>query len=169
MIPVQPTNYTVTFDSNGGSAVTAQTVPSGSTATKPADPTKDGYTFKGWYNDDTAYDFTAPVTANLTLVAQWEEIPVIIKQDDLLTSPIFALVARFAQKFEVQLFGEHYTISGDTAIKYRRGGTVEIVVEEGYEIVDVVANGQSLGAVNEVTFKKVTKAPELLVITKAIG
>ena len=47
--------------------------------------------------------------------------------------------------------------------------TITIIPDAGYEIVDVVANGQSLGAVNEVTFKKVTKAPELLVITKAIG
>ena len=85
------------------------------------------------------------------------------------SSPLLTLVMRYAQKFPIQLYGEHYTIKGDSSIKYKRGGTITIIPDAGYEIVDVVANGQSLGAVNEVTFKKVTKAPELLVITKAIG
>lgn len=67
-----PTTYTVTFDSDGGSAVTAQTVESGKTATKPADPTREGYTFKGWTLDGAAYDFATPVTGNITLKAKWE-------------------------------------------------------------------------------------------------
>ena len=68
-------SYTVTFNSNGGSAVKAQTVKSGAKASKPADPTKSGYTFKGWYTDTAlteAYDFGLPVKANLTLYAKWE-------------------------------------------------------------------------------------------------
>ena len=40
--------YTVTFDSNGGSAITARSIQAGQKATKPDDPTKDGYDFKGW-------------------------------------------------------------------------------------------------------------------------
>lgn len=71
----QPTTYTVTFDSDGGSAVEAQTVKAGETATKPADPTKDGSTFKGWCKEGTTelYDFSQPVNDNITLKAQWEE------------------------------------------------------------------------------------------------
>lgn len=65
------TNYTVTFDSDGGSAVPAQTVPSGGTATEPADPTRGTDTFDGWFLNGTLYDFTTPVTGDITLVAQW--------------------------------------------------------------------------------------------------
>ena len=54
-IPV--VTYTVTFDSNGGSAVTAQTIEAGQKATKPTDPTKSGYDFKGWTLNGSAYDF----------------------------------------------------------------------------------------------------------------
>lgn len=68
-----PVKYTVTFDSDGGSAVAAQTVVEGSKATKPADPTKNGYTFKGWTLGGTAYDFTAAVTGSITLKAKWEK------------------------------------------------------------------------------------------------
>jgi len=71
-----PVTYTVTFDSDGGSAVAAQTVEDGKTATKPADPTKEGYTFKGWYLGSTAYDFSKPVTGNITLTAKWEKVVV---------------------------------------------------------------------------------------------
>jgi len=64
-------SYTVTFDSNGGSAVTSQNVPEGGKVTKPADPTREGYTFNGWNLGDQAYDFSTPVTGDITLTAQW--------------------------------------------------------------------------------------------------
>ncbi len=67
--------YTVSFDSNGGSAVANQTVESGGNADEPAAPTMDGYTFAGWYSDallQEAYSFTnREVNANLTLYAKW--------------------------------------------------------------------------------------------------
>lgn len=63
--------FTVTFDSDGGSDVEAQTIISGETATKPADPTKDGFTFAGWYAGETAFDFTTAITADTTLKAKW--------------------------------------------------------------------------------------------------
>ena len=74
-IPV--TYYTVTFDSNGGSAVTAQSIEAGQKAIKPADPTKDGYDFKGWTLNGSAYDFNTAVNGNITLVATWEQQQVV--------------------------------------------------------------------------------------------
>ena len=66
--------HRVKFDAQGGSATGDQTPASGSTVTKPADPTRDGYTFAGWYTDAActkAYDFSAAVTADMTLYAKW--------------------------------------------------------------------------------------------------
>ena len=74
---VQPTVYTVTFDSNGGSAVAAQNIEAGQKATKPADPTKDGFDFKGWTLNGSAYDFNTAVNGNITLVATWEQQQVV--------------------------------------------------------------------------------------------
>ena len=71
------TKYTVTFDSNGGSKVSKQTIESGKTATKPSNPTRSGYTFKGWYLNGSAYNFSNKVTKNITLTAKWEKNKVV--------------------------------------------------------------------------------------------
>lgn len=71
---VKSQSHRVKFDAQGGSATGDQTPASGSTVAKPADPTRDGYTFAGWYTDEActqAYDFSTPVTADLTLFAKW--------------------------------------------------------------------------------------------------
>ncbi|MCD8004010.1 MAG: InlB B-repeat-containing protein, partial [Clostridia bacterium] len=66
--------YTVTFDSNGGSSVDAQSVNYGLTATEPTDPTRTGYTFDGWYLDGEKYDFDTVVTGDVTLTAEWTTV-----------------------------------------------------------------------------------------------
>ena len=63
--------YTVTFDSNGGSAVSAVKVKENETVAKPSDPTRAGYTFAGWFLDEKEYDFNSKVTKDITLKAHW--------------------------------------------------------------------------------------------------
>ncbi len=65
----------VTYDSDGGSDVPEELVWEGKTATEPQAPTKDGYTFTGWYSNGEKYDFTKPVNEDLKLIAKWKEIP----------------------------------------------------------------------------------------------
>ena len=77
------TAVTVIFDSDGGSEVEAQTVAAGQKAERPEDPTKDGFSFKDWYQvtddetgtlADTAFDFeNTAITEDITLKAVWEE------------------------------------------------------------------------------------------------
>ncbi|MBE5970959.1 MAG: hypothetical protein E7246_00360 [Lachnoclostridium sp.] len=64
--------YTVTFDSDGGSEVLPQNVIAGQTVTEPEDPVKDGFIFKGWTLDGVEYDFDTEVNEDMTLVAIWE-------------------------------------------------------------------------------------------------
>lgn len=72
----QQTVYKVTFQSKGGSAVKAQNVVKGAKAKKPSNPTRAKYKFAGWYNGKTKYDFSKPVTRNLTLQAKWTKVMV---------------------------------------------------------------------------------------------
>lgn len=77
--------YTVTFETNGGSAIEAQLVPEGTFATKPATaPTKEGYLFEGWYTEQTMtnlFDFYTPITKDITLYAKWMDISSITFDD----------------------------------------------------------------------------------------
>ncbi|MCL1873166.1 MAG: InlB B-repeat-containing protein [Clostridiales bacterium] len=69
-------NYTVTFESNGGSDVTKQIVAAGGKAVKPVDPVKSGYIFAGWFTDkelSKEYNFDMAVGGSFTLYAKWAE------------------------------------------------------------------------------------------------
>lgn len=66
--------YTVTFNSNGGTNVESQKITSGETASKPQNPTRENYEFAGWYlslEDENEYDFQNKVLKNVTLIAKW--------------------------------------------------------------------------------------------------
>lgn len=69
--------YTIIFEENGGSDVSDITQIYQSTVEEPTPPTKEGYTFLGWFSDElleTAYTFTIMPAQNLTLYAKWEEV-----------------------------------------------------------------------------------------------
>jgi uncharacterized repeat protein (TIGR02543 family) len=71
------TTYTVTFDTQGGNAVTSQTVEQGGKVAQPANPSRTDYNFAGWYKEavcTNAWNFaTDLVTANITLYAKWTQ------------------------------------------------------------------------------------------------
>ena len=62
---------TVTFRSDGGTALEEQQLLKGQRAVRPATPIKDGYIFIGWYNGSTLHNFNTPITENTTLTAGW--------------------------------------------------------------------------------------------------
>ena len=66
---------TVTFDSNGGSEVASQVIEKGGTFLAPEEPTKDGYTFVGWFLGEEKWSFGTTTDKDITLVAQWEKLP----------------------------------------------------------------------------------------------
>ena len=135
--------YTVTFETSGGSAVDPVTVDAGSTVTKPADPTKSGYTFGGWYKDSTLqtpWDFAnGTVTADTTLYAKWTANPPAPSYDD--SDPTYAVSAPAAENGSV-------TVSPRNA---SAGSTVTITVkpDSGYvletiSVTDKNGNGLKL-------------------------
>ena len=68
--------FTVTFDSQGGSPVTAQQIKKGEKVTKPTNPTREGYTFGAWYREaacENEYNFALAVRSSFTLYAGWTQ------------------------------------------------------------------------------------------------
>ena len=110
--------YTVTFDSDGGSAVDAQTVYKGEHATEPTSPTKSNYKFNGWYaeGETEAFDFaTRKVTGDITLTASWVSCKVTLS---------------YADSTAVKSVGSDGTLSGygsASTYQYGDGKTWELV------------------------------------------
>ncbi|WP_123041204.1 InlB B-repeat-containing protein [Cohnella candidum] len=66
--------YTVTFNSNGGTSVSSQNVNYSAKVSEPVAPSKTGYSFAGWYSNDTlstTFDFNSGITSSITLYAKW--------------------------------------------------------------------------------------------------
>ena len=77
--------YSVIFNSNGGSEVVTQTIYEGDTAFCPEAPVKEGFVFGDWYVDEALtekYDFSTPVTGDITLYASWTQLDVVILIDN---------------------------------------------------------------------------------------
>ena len=153
--PVEKT-FTVTFDSNGGSAVASQTVKEGEKAAKPANPTRDGYTFEGWFADEalkTAYDFNTPVTSDITLYASW---------DRRSSGGGGGGGSSSTKKYIITVTcgeGGEITPDGgsDNEVEVRKGNdqTFRISADNGYRISDVLVDGESVGNVDKYTFEDV--------------
>ncbi len=123
-------SYTVTFNSNDGSAVASQNVNYNSTATAPAAPTKTGYTFGGWYSDSdlaTAFNFATPITADITLYAKWTpKTPVSIAE-----APQSAIYDGAIKAFSIS-----GSPNEDFTVTYKQGSDVVNPVNAGtYDVV----------------------------------
>lgn len=129
-----PKLYTVTFNTDGGNAIQNQTVYYGSTVTPPADPTKSGHTFAGWYNDNTAWNFSQNlVTGDLTLTAHWTPI----------TPPSSSGGSSSHPSITVPVFSEVGSVKASAVVKNRTASVrlserqLGQVVGEGAETVTV--------------------------------
>jgi uncharacterized repeat protein (TIGR02543 family) len=126
---VPPKYRTVTFYTDGGSGVPAQTVTSGGTATLPPDPTKNGYTFGNWYGDEgltELYNFSAPVTGNITLFAKWIMIPFTSITDIasyLATLPANTAATPYALVVNISSLGGSYNTNGSLGYVLRANNT----------------------------------------------
>ncbi|WP_286148053.1 InlB B-repeat-containing protein [Neopoerus faecalis] len=133
--------YTVTFETSGGSAVDPVIVDAGSTVTKPADPTKSGYTFGGWYKDSTLqtpWDFANDtVTADTTLYAKWTANPPAPSYDD--SDPTYAVSAPVAENGKIAVSPKNAS-AGSTV-------TITVKPDSGYVLETISAtdrNGNDL-------------------------
>ena len=132
-------SYSVTFNSNDGSDIDSQTVDYGNTVAEPTAPTKNGYTFAGWYSDEglvSAYDFSTTVTSDITLYAKWTKN----SSGGSYTPPTY--------KPTINQSDEGGTVSVDKT-NPKKGDTVTITAkpDSGYQLDDLTVtdkNGKKL-------------------------
>lgn len=92
--------FTVTFNTDGGSSVTSQSVASGGVATRPAAPTKTDCAFVCWFKDGALYDFASPVNGDIELTAKWYAFQTSVKELPSTTSGSYGTNATYV------LFGD---------------------------------------------------------------
>ncbi|MDY5626541.1 MAG: S-layer homology domain-containing protein, partial [Clostridia bacterium] len=124
------TQYTVTFETNGGNKINSVKVNKNSTLSKPTEPTKEGYTFDGWYRDKAcknAYDFGESVTKSITLYAKWVEKT---KEPEKETEPTEPVTPKWENPFgDVKKSDWFYNAVADVASK----GIVAGISDTAYE------------------------------------
>ena len=110
---VGPVTHTVTF-MNGTQKVDEVSVTSGSTVSKPADPTDlMGRIFDGWYLNDAEYDFDTPVTEDITLYAKWTDVEVGKKVITAPTADSTVFTYTGSEQTYTLATSADYTISGN--------------------------------------------------------
>ena len=138
-------SFTVTFNSNGGSSVVTQTVNSGGTATRPANPVRTGYVFDNWYSDaglTTMYNFSAPVTGDITLYAKWNPVTYTVAYDKNAVDATGTMTnSSHTYDVEKALNINGFTRNGYAFFGWARtvGGTVEFTNGESVKNLTAVA------------------------------
>ena len=94
-----PLMYTVTFDSNGGTSVESKIVQYNNTVLEPENPSRENYVFKYWTLNGSRYDFNAPVTGDIVLVAFWDKIELVLSQ--ILTNNGYIITNNFVSGFNL--------------------------------------------------------------------
>ena len=124
------TQYTVTFETNGGNKIKSVKVNKNGTLSKPTEPTKEGYTFDGWYSDKAcknAYDFGESVTNSITLYAKWIEKT---KEPEQETEPTEPVTSKWENPFgDVKKSDWFYNAVAEVASK----GIVAGISDTAYE------------------------------------
>ena len=140
--------YTLTFDTNGGSTIAPITQDYGTAITAPADPTKTGYTFAGW---TPAIPSTMPAE-NLTVTAQWR-----YNGGGSSGYSYYTIKATAGT-------GGSISPSGNISVREGRDQTFTITPDKGYAVANVKIDGKSIGAVKSYTFENVSRTHTIEVI-----
>ena len=140
--------YTLTFDTNGGSAIAPITQDYGTAITAPADPTKTGYTFAGW---TPAIPTTMPAE-NLTVTAQWR-----YNGGGSSGYSYYTIQATAGT-------GGSISPSGNVSVREGKDQTFTITPDKGYAVSNVKIDGKSIGAVKSYTFENVSRTHTIEVI-----
>lgn len=162
--------YSVSFFDETGSDFLCQqqSIASGCTAIRPYNPTKSGYKFIEWRLNGVAYDFSAPVTANISLRAHWElggDIDYIDENGD--TQTITQGNYEFIESTDTQLTltDGWYVLMGDVSLSKRivLSGTVNLILCDGAEVT--APKGIALDSVDTLNIYGQTDSDGELTIT----
>ena len=116
------TSQTVTFETNGGTEIQSVKVDKGNCIDEPTQPTREGYTFDGWYIDsdfEEEFDFTTPIDKNVTLYAKWtSELKYTLSSDELYYTVTGVNTPKDSYSILAEYQGKPVKEIGDYAFRY---------------------------------------------------
>ena len=177
-------SYNVNFDSQGGSAVGPESVEFEGLVNKPQDPTREGYTFGGWYTDETfatAWNFDSDKmpSKDITLYAKWKrnEAPVIFaegttikvgcefnplanvkaedKEDGDITEKI-KVIENTVNTSKVGIYSVTYEVTDSNGLTTRK--TIVVIVEDNKVIIPDEENNNNNNSGNKVTITEISNS-----------
>ena len=142
-------SFTVTFDTDGGTAISSLKVYQNDSIDEPDEPTKPEYHFAGWYLNGNHYDFNAPVTENITLMSVWREYEMLPSpKANFKTGMVIETGTRVALSHDIAGVSLYYTTDGsiptEKSAEYKNAIVVKaettikaIAVKKGYKNSEV--------------------------------
>lgn len=170
---VEGDKFTVKFDTQGGSKINDVKVDKNTAVTKPEDPTRTGYEFKGWYKEKACtneWDFTKPITEDRTLYAKWEQQDMVtgielsgtyttrFKKGDTFNTTGLVVTEKHTKDDDVVLAADKYTVT----VEDETGNAVDTstaFATAGFYTATVKATASNKTA--EYDFKVTTKSETL--------
>ena len=131
--PTDPIKHRVSFNSDGGSAVSSKLVEKGTKVSKPKNPTKSGYSFLGWYLNNKLFNFSTKIYDNITLNAKWKAIEV---EEEKLTYSIVWI------KIDSSSIGQYTLYIKSSENKYVSGKAKITTTAGTTSIVDIPSTGK---------------------------
>ncbi len=124
--PKPVVTHTVTFVDMDDTRLSVETVANSGTAKKPLDPVREGYTFTGWTLNGNAYDFSTPVTENITLKATYTEDETPVDPDTALDKDA-AMFGSYRDVFQASSAILPRLTANGTVLKDANGKTVQLI------------------------------------------
>ena len=150
--------YTVSFDNDG--KIEKVEVTKDDKVTPLAEPTKEGYTFDGWYLGENKYDFDSKVTKNITLTAKWTKNEEPVKPEEPSKTKIFSVT------FE----SDGNVVTTKEVKKSKKVAKIEDPTKEGYKFIGWYLDGKLYNFNSKVTkdIKLVANWEKLPVISYSV-
>ncbi len=155
--------YEVTFDSNGGTAISSVKVKKGDKVPSPIDPVKDGYIFEGWEYQNELYDFDKPVNKDMTLKALWneEEPKISLKNNSITLVPGEEVTLDVILTGSIKMSDLVFTSSDKDIATVNQNGKITAVKEGKVQITVKTKDGKNSVTCNVVVANKVIEVEKI--------
>ena len=153
-------NLTITYNSQSGSSISAGSTTTGGSVTNPGDPSREGYTFNGWFTSNTggtavAFPYTHNQTSDFTLYAHWTFIPIATDSEIQIDTADLNSSGEMVEGTSITI-GGRATKTGTSTVVPDSSGTYSFSYIDGDGVTTSISNCQSMAMTNGISICEFT-------------